>query len=292
MEVSKKFESVRHGDKEGSGLSEKGREQAREKAKSYYREIQESEPGTVFYLIPSIVERAVETRNLIEEELRQQAQGNSEIEFISVQDLERIKQSQGDITKKYVITELQPSTPIGFKDSTEYMPAWNRHAKLFNKEEYYIVSSWIARKSEMQELEADVSGKYPEAVGKVKPDEFGMTPEEQAIKTLRLAARLGQLTEKYFLGHDYRCIQVGHSGLSDISMLPTLGQEINYTNYKRISGEQGRRPLESSHFRSDNGKILARYRENEAVVEKNLDEIIKDLEKASEERKKEWRQPI
>ena len=109
-----------------------------------------------------------------------------------------------------------------------------------------------------------------------------------ALKALRLARKLGQLTEQYFPGHDYKSIQVGHAALSDIGTLPVLGQEINYLNYRSVVGGQPRKPLETASFVMKDEHIFAKYRHHDAFVEKNLDEIIANLETASEERKKEW----
>lgn len=84
MESYKKFETVRHGEKQGEELSETGIEQAKVKARELLEEIKASPDGSVFYAMPSNVGRAVETRDVIESELRTLAEGEQGIEFISV----------------------------------------------------------------------------------------------------------------------------------------------------------------------------------------------------------------
>jgi len=288
MENFKQFETVRHGEKRGEELSEVGIEQAKEKAKELLGEIKASPDGSVFYAMSSNVGRAVETRDVIETELKNLAQEEQGIEFISIQDVEKIKQIKGDKSKKYIITDIQPSTALGFNERTPSLPAFLKFKKTYKNNEDLIGETWAAKPEELESLKEKIRQEIPDLdVSEINPKEFEETPEEAALKYIRLMRRMAEITEKYFPDHPWKGLQIGHNLSADFAAIAMLGKDISVESVENLGGKF-RQFLESAHFEIKEGKIVARYRGQEAEQEKDLDKIIEDLEKASEERKKGW----
>jgi hypothetical protein len=290
METHKQFETVRHGEKQGEELSEAGIGQAKEKAGKLLDEIKNAPDGAVFYAMSSNVGRAVETRNVIEEELKDLARGNQEIEFISVHDVEKIEQAKGDKSRKYVITDIQPSAALGFNERTPSIPAFLKYKKLYKNDEDLIGKTWAARQSEIVKLKKKIKQEMPELdVSNISPKEFEETPEETALKYVRLMRRMAEITEKYFPGHPWKGLQIGHNLSADFAAIALLGKDISVESIERLGGKF-REFLESAYFEINGGKTVAKYRGQHTEQEKTLDEIIANLEKASEARKEEWGQ--
>ena len=287
-EYFKKFETVRHGEKQGEELSEVGIEQSKIKARELLKEIKESPDGSVFYAMSSNVGRAVETRDVIETKLRILAEGEQDIEFISVQDVKKINQAKDDKSKKYIITGLQPSTALGFNERTPSLPAFLKFKKAYKNNEDLIGETWAAKSSELESLKEKIKQKIPDLeVSEINPKEFDETPEEAALKYIRLMKRMAEITEKYFPNHPWKGLQIGHNLFADFAALAMLGRDISVESIEELGGEF-RQFLESAYFELKDGKIVVKYRDQEVEQEKDLDEIIQDLEKGSEERKKEW----
>lgn len=288
MEGRKQFETIRHGEKHGEDLSEAGIEQSKIKARDLLEEIEASPEGSVFYAMPSNIGRAIETRDVIETELKTAAQNIQGIEFISVQDIERIKQAKGDKSKKYVITGIQPSTVLGFNEKTPSLSAFLKFKQAYKNNEDLVGKTWAARTSEIRKLKEEIKVKNPDLdISGINPKEFEKTPEEAALKYIRLMKRMAEITEKHFPDHPWKGLQVGHNISADFSALAMLGKDISVQSIEELGGKF-RQFLESAHFEFKEGKTMAKYRDQEVEQEKDLDEIIQDLEKASEERKKEW----
>jgi ElaB/YqjD/DUF883 family membrane-anchored ribosome-binding protein len=290
MENYKQFETVRHGEKQGEELSKAGIEQSKIKAQELLEEIKASPDGSVFYAMSSNVGRAVETRDVIESELKTLAEGeqDQDIEFISVQDVEKIKQAKGDKSKKYVIMGIQPSTALGFNERTPSLPAFLKLKKAYKNNEDLIGKTWAAKSGEIEKLKEKIKQEIPDLdVSEINPKEFDETPEEAALKYIRLMKRMAEITEKYFPDHPWKGLQIGHNLSADFAALALLGKNISVESIEELGGKF-RQFLESAHFELKDGKIVAKYRDQEVEQEKDLDEIIQDLEKESEERKREW----
>ncbi|OGH64364.1 MAG: hypothetical protein A2821_03265 [Candidatus Magasanikbacteria bacterium RIFCSPHIGHO2_01_FULL_41_23] len=288
MENYKQFETIRHGEKHGEELSEVGIEQSKIKAQELLEEIKAAPDGSVFYAMSSNVGRAIETRDVIESELITLAENEQGIEFISVQDVEKIKQAKGDKTKKYVITGLQPSTALGFNERTPSLSAFLKFKKAYKNNEDLIGQTWAAKSGELEKLKEKIRQEIPDLdVSGINPKEFDETPEEAALKYIRLMKRMAEITEKYFPDHPWKGLQIGHNLSADFAALAMLDKNISVESIEELGGKF-RQFLESAHFELKDGKIVAKYRDQEVEQEKDLDGIIQDLEKASEERKKEW----
>ncbi len=285
-----KFENIRHGHKEGEGLSAKGIEQAREKAGMMLEEIDEAPEGTVTYIMTSNVGRAVATRDAIEASLKDRTQGREDIEFVSVQDIEGIKRIKDEPTKKVVVTELQPTTALGFNERTPSLKAFLKYKKEYKNDEDLIGMTWIAKPEEIDRLKEKAKERLPDYdVDSIKPSEFIETPEEAAAKYIRLMKRMTEITEKHFPGRPWKSLHVGHNMSADFAAAALMKKDLSLKTIEELGGKF-RNFMESATFEVKDGKLITRYRDEEVENEVSLDDVIQDLEKKSEERKKQWGQ--
>ncbi len=283
------FETIRHGDKAGEKLSELGIEQAREKAHEWYERIKEAELGTVVYILPSNVGRAQETRNTVEAELRELCRGDSDIEFISVQNAERIAEVKDDFSRKYVVTDMVPTTALGFNERTPSIPAFLNYKKGYNNNENLIGKTWAAREDELDDLKQEVASVVPDFDrDKVRPQDFVETPEEAALHYLRLTKRMTELCNKYFPGHTVKGIHVGHNLSADFAAMAMLGKPISLQTIREL-GDEFRRFVESSSWKSEAGKTIVQYRDHEVEQEHDLDQIVTRLQDQSSLRHAWWK---
>lgn len=290
MEISKGIEYVRHGHKEGKELSELGVQQAREKAESFFKEIQEASPGSIIYSISSNIGRAVKTKEIIEARLKELAEETKDesVEFIDVHDLEAIQRAKENPDKKYVITNLQPSTGIGYNPEATYSKAFGKYVKLLGGSEGLAATIWATHKEELDELAVDIQEKFPEVTkDQLKPQDYGMTPEEYGLKSIVVLKRLSELTKKHFPERPFKMLAVGHDISSDFATLACLGKDISLKSLKEPGGEF-RDFLEGSHFELKDDGIVTKFRGQESSVARTWEEIIDDLKQKSAARKKEW----
>ncbi|MES2223342.1 MAG: hypothetical protein V4469_00250 [Patescibacteria group bacterium] len=284
------FEAVRHGDKDKAGnLSEEGVQQSKEKALVFVEEIKSAPPGSVFYVLPSNVGRATETGRTIESELEEILQNDPNVEFISVHDVSKIEAAKGDFSKKFIIKELYPTSSIGFKNDTDYVPAWIDYKKKLGNDEYNILMLWASRPEEMGKTREEMQTKFPDLdVSTLNPKDFIRTPETEALNYLFLSKRMAEITEKYFPGHPFKNIQVGHNPV-DYAVLALMGKDITAENLRELQNGKSRDFLESSKFEERNGSIIVKYRDHEVEREIELKDIIKKLEEQSKERQESWK---
>lgn len=290
MENFKRFETIRHGEKQGENLSEAGVEQTKAKAKEFLDEIERAPEGTVFYIMPSIVGRAVATRDILESELNNlaQEQKSENIEFISVKNTERIGEVKGDMSRKYVITELPPSALLGFKEKTSSIPAFLKFKKLYKNNEDLVGKTWVARPEELASLKERIKQEFPDLdIEGIDPKVFIETPEKAALKYILLMKKVAEITEKHFPGHPYKGLFVGHNLSADFAAMALLGKDISVESAEELGGKF-RGFLESSYFEMKDGKICFMYRDQEKEQEKDLNEVIHQLKEASKKRNKGW----
>lgn len=281
-------ETVRHGDKKGNDLSELGVEQAREKAAELWQEIQEAPPGTVFYTMSSNVGRAVQTRNTIEQVLKELATGSPDVSVLSVHDVQDPKGDQRDMSKKYLVTDTQPQRALGFTDATPSIPEFLRLKALYKNDENLIGLSWAATSDEISELHARVETQLPGTpTTNIHPRNFNETPEEAALLYLRLMKRMTDITEKYFPGHHSKSLHVGHNLSADFAAMALLGKDISMNSVDELGGKF-RDFLEKATYEIRDNKVIASYRDQSAEQEVPLENIINQLEEASKKRRTSW----
>lgn len=105
-------------------MSEIGQLQAKEKAATFFAEVEKAELGSVFFVMSSNVGRAMESGDIIENELRVLADSNPTIQIIDINNLKDVEAASGDMSKKYIITNIQPSGHMGFKLGPQMQEAY------------------------------------------------------------------------------------------------------------------------------------------------------------------------
>lgn len=283
------YSNLRHGEKDKTGrLTPEGKEMARKKAREIYERIKALPEGTVVHITPSSIDRAEDTRRIIEEELKSLVEPIDSIYFFSVHDREGIADTAKVMERKIVITDIQPQSIIGFSSETEYIPAWKKYGEVFKGDDQKLMRAWAATIEELSSSSSEFANEKAQTVN-IDPSEFIQTPEEEAIKYLRLSKRLGEITKKHFPGHPFWSIQVGH-GVADFATLALMGKEITASNLTKLNGEESRKFLESAGMSIlENGEIAVNYRDEKINISKTFEQIIVDLKKASQIRRETWK---
>lgn len=288
-EIINEIETIRHGHKAGEHLSEQGREEARKQAIRYYEEVQKSPPGTVFFIVPSNVERAQETRDAIQEKINDLARDNDSITFVSVQDKEKIDSLQDEFNKRIIVLDIAPQTAIGFKNEYESGKAFYHYKTIYDGDEDAVGKTWAARRDELAGLRREIHDKHPNINDdEVDPTRFVTTPEEQAMRHIRFLRRFIEITQNHFPGHGFKMLTVGHNVDSDFTALALMGQDISVQSVNALGGHF-RDFLEDAHYRQTPDGLQVDYRGQEVTKVKSFDDVLRSLSERVPDRKKEWR---
>lgn len=281
------FETMRHGHKEGRNLSEEGREAAAERGRQKFEEIRDAEPGTVFYMITSNVGRAAETRNAAEGEVVRLAESEDDIHVASVQDRERILELANDDQAKIIVTEVGPTTGIGFSERDPSEEAFGRYMDLYRRDEDLIGLTWSARPEELAELKEMVAERVStDAANEIDPKSFNITPEQVAMTQLRMLKRFSDLNERYFPGRPVKVMEVSHNVSLDFAAMAMMGRDINLETWKEL-GSSYRGFLEGASVEIVDGKLTASYREIQGEPT-DIGDLLDGLKKKHKARLKEW----
>ncbi len=289
MENLSKFEVIRHGHKQGEQLSEKGREEALEKAKEIYGNIESLPQSAVVCLFSSNIGRSIDTKNTIEGELRNIMSGDENTEFIAINDVEKIKELANDLSKRIVITETAPQTSLSWKTTEEHPAdeAFDKYKKRYGTEDA-AGKVWIARENELPALKEEFRAKYPEVDSEdIKPSEYKMTPEEFVISFLKFFERVNESAKKNFPERPVYIVAVSHNFNADFLTLALLDMPLSVASINELGGDF-RGFVESSKFTIKDNEISSEYRGKEVESHKTIDDIRKDLQSGMEERKAEW----
>ncbi len=293
----KSIESIRHGDRVikesgsyGEALSELGRENSQKKALIYCENIKESQDGTIFFTTSSNIERAIDTRSEIDNELEHLITEEDNIEMISVKDLDKIELAKNNNAKKYIIKDFHPSSLLGlggFEKDNHNLLLFHKLKKLYKNNSNLALKTWISKKEEINELKSKIKDKFLEInTDNINPSDFTSSPEDFIIPYFKFLKRISEIADKHFPERPWKCLQVGHDVQLDLSAMFLLEGEISLKAFEKTGSL--RNYLESSSISIVNNKIIFKYRDLEKKIEADFITIIKNLKKASEERKAEW----
>lgn len=280
------FEMMRHGHKQGEGLSQLGVEQAGEKAREIYNKIKALPEDAVVCLFSSNIGRAIATKDTIENELLELVKSDAEIQVLSVQSKNAIENA--DPGKKIVIIDTAPQTRLGIKiENHPTNPAFNKYRSIYKSEDI-AGQIWIARKGELPELKSDLEKQFPDIDSSdIKPSEFNMTPEEFGMDVIRFYKRMTDLSKKYFPGRPVDFINVSHNYNGDFALFALMDQPLNLATLKDLGGTF-RDFVESSEVDIKDDEIVVKYRGKTIKTGKSLQEILDFLKESANARKIEW----
>ncbi|MCB9805960.1 hypothetical protein H6775_02240 [Candidatus Nomurabacteria bacterium] len=284
------IDTLRHGAKAPDGnLSELGQEQARNKGDEYFQRFVESPPGTLFFILPSNVSRAIDTGKGIEDRLRELIVDHSDMHVLSIQEddwEQRVNELPED---KFIITDLHGTRQFGLGKDMQYVKPFQDYTRMLGGEELSAITTWVAWQDELEEWKAKAKEMYPEIDPDcLHPESFVQTPEEQAIKYIMSARRMAEIANKHFPDRPYIHVQAGHN-TADLTALALSGQDISANNLQEFMGGKGRDFVESSSLEFNDEETTFKFRGKEYVMTETIDEVIERLRKASDRRKKEWK---
>lgn len=293
--MKREFEVMRHAEKTSEGnISEQGKLDIIEKAKEYFKEIENYSDGTVISFMPSNVGRTQETRDIFEEELKKLLSKNSDkYQIIDVNNLEDIKKINKDETKKTLIVGLGQSTLIGFslKKNDKAGEEFVRRKDDFKGDEDLIGKLWAAKPEELEDIKREIEEKYKDVnLGDIKPSNFHTTPEEVAKSQLQWTMRMLKIINKHFPENEVKLFGVSHNISTDFLSMKLLGKSISASTINEWGGKV-RQYLESHKLDIDGEKIKFLYRGEERELDESLlDSILKELDEESKNRKKMWKE--
>ncbi len=293
----KNIESIRHGDRVmgedgsyGEALSAVGRENAKKKSLDYYKEIKESPEGTVFFMVTSNIERAIDTRSAIEEGIEALIKEEDNIEVILVKDVEKVELAKKNEESKYVVKDSYPNSLLGlgaFKEDNHDLLLFHKLTKKYKNNSVLALKTWITKKDEVDDLKNEIVGEVSDVdIEKIKPSDFNFSPEDFILSYFKFLKRISEIADKHFPGRPWKCLQVGHDVQLDFSAMFLLEGEISLKAFEKI--KKLRNFLESSQIDIHDGKMIFKYRDLEKEIEVGFGELIENLKEASKKRKQEW----
>lgn len=284
-------------------------------AQGIYEDILRHKLGSIFYILPSNVLRAMDTRKHLESALKDivHEERDSSTAFIDYNKLNgdgtlRDKLTS-DTSKRWVITNVPDLPDIGIPEGLHVANVWDRMQADFKdtakdsdemaKNVHNFISMVnVTRKDELEELivqlkpyisteDADTYiRKY------FNPKDFlkDTTPEEGAIEQLEAIARETKLIEDQFGEKHVHGILIAHAPMVDYITMALIGMEINLKNWNAFGGIRGY--LEPADFDFDeNGDLVyAQFRNRNLSTSEpiRIKDVVQTLRAQAQARKKEW----
>ena len=275
-----------------SGLTAEGIREAKNLASEIFKEIKESPRGSIYFLMPSNVGRAQETRDIIEAELQAVLKDNPEIEIISVQDAQKFENLSKE--KKYVITELAGSSLIGYSNRAEEQVVgerWNEVKTLLDGDGMAAFKLWCAEPEEIDSFKQELKQKFPgvpaEEIEKINPESFKLTPEDYTIKAFRWLSRIRSIAQERFPDRYVKFTGISHDDVSDFLTFVLLGYKLNIKTLEQF--KTLRTFLEKSSYKFTSQGLEIEYRgERKTIPNEELDDFVSSLKQAKKERLKNW----
>lgn len=322
------FMPFRHGPKsdekaglDSAVLSEVGKVAVQEKAQDLFLEIDSLPDGSVIFFSTSLTDRAVQTRDLMEEEVKKLISNNANYAIVDVGEFSSKNYEESGLKKKieenptikFFITGINPTSLLSIKSkgmkedrgveqvvdvqSNNYFVKCknffeNKEAEEGDKYDESLASAlWLAHADEMPDLKNKIKGKFPAVSGDdvelLNPKNFVETPEDAAIKQANYFKRIAELSRKYFGKRPVFSPTVTHSPKVDFLTMKLLGLSLSAHDFEQIGGQ--RAFLEASKLAIKDDSICVEFRgKTNCLSDTDLDMIISELNVENQNRKKEW----
>jgi len=252
--------------------------------------LDQSNKGQVYAVIPSVVSRAVKTREIFEEELEANLVGEN-YQMLDVKDLESIKAfNNAETDKKLVITNLQPQHMIGYRDSKldSWIGQFLELEKQLGVPDTLIGKLWIATPEELPQVQAEILKINPDIdLDKLNPALFNITPEQEAIEQIQWMIRILRIAEKQLPNKPVEIIAISHNVLIDFAAIALLGRELTTENLNELGGV--RNFLEKHEVFIEGNQVNVSFRgETHQYSLTDLNQLTNTLKEKSEDRKASW----
>lgn len=315
--AKRRREVRRHGPRPayGEDLTPEGIALIHEEARSIYADILQHDLGSIFYIVPSDVRRARDTRHHLEEALQQLAAEDAEhgeaCAFVDFNDDVRIAQIAHDHSKRWIITGVPDIPEIGIDMQEDGAgPVWDtmqdnfREHALDEKKLEAVIHDLLSAvqvswPSELPQLFQDIRVH----VGHDVPDEtlmrlfspaqyvaLDITPEDEVIGQLTAMHREASAVEEKFPGQHVHSITIGHAPVIDYVGMALMGQRITLADWKAYGGI--RRYLEPIELDFDErgDMVYARLPDRglESSSRVHIGELIAQLRHEAAARREAW----
>jgi len=259
-------------------------------------ELEKSPEGVIVALQSSMVERAAETKDLFAEELRRALEDtdtNTCIELPESSDAVEafFKKIESQPKTKFVITNMDATSLLGFEKKDSFVPAVNKWKKIFNGDETRMAKLWACHTSEIPALHQELQAKNIQVSENLNPAEFIMTPEGRAARQVRWLKFMETIGKKYFPKRPLRVEAFSHNVAADFATLALLDEDISYASINELLGGNLRQPLERSSVKFSDNSVTVQYRD--LVKEysfQEFDAVMKKIDEKAKLRQEEWKE--
>lgn len=286
----------RHGEKDSQGrLSEGGIRHAREVAREIGAELKNAPDGTIFFVMPSTVGRARATRDAMESALQESLCNEPDIQVLSVQgrpDWSKLER------KKYIVTDFQPSSSIGYRNNERENAAngyWDSITGTLEGDALAAFKLWCAQPEEIAVVKAEMKAAHPnvpaEVIDGFDPNNFDFTPEEYAQKSFMWLQRMQAIAKQHVPDRPVRFLGISHDDISDFLTLRLLGHPLSSKTLEE------HRPLrdfleESTYTFSSRGLEISYRSERKTLTPQEIRDFPSRLREEIETRRKAWERGI
>ncbi|MEK7613521.1 MAG: hypothetical protein AAB439_01430 [Patescibacteria group bacterium] len=292
-------------------LSPEAKEDIEDEARDTYADIMRHPLGSVFYVMPSNVERALDTRSHLEKALKELARDANEdsVEFIDYADEEMMASAVHNPSKRWVVTNVPDVPGLGLTTGNNVAEVWNeaqedlrvmaKNEKEMAAHVHNLLSKiQVTRKSEVNQLVKEILPLVDSIYTKedvlryFNPTRFisESTPEDEAANQLEEFAREAKNMEDKFPDQHVHGITIAHAPVIDYITMGIIGKEINLKNWNEMGGI--RNFLESAQFDFDQDGNLtsAAFRDKHLSTSApvKVSEIIQNLRDQGKQRRVEW----
>lgn len=292
-------------------LSPEAREDIEREALDIYGDIMRHPLGSVFYVMPSNVERALDTRTHLEQSLKTIVRDSNEtsIEFIDYSDEVAMTNAINNSSKRWVVTNIPDVPGLGIADGKDVGETWNsmqrdlkemaRDEKKMAEQVHNLLSKInVTRKNELKQLVdqmmpfIDPLYTKEDALRCFDPVKFlkSTTPEDEAADQLEAFAREAKSMEDKFPDQHVHGITIAHAPVIDYITMGILGMDINLKNWNALGGI--RNFLESAQFdfNAQGDLISASFRDKHVSTSApvRISDVIATLRTQGVRRRTEW----
>lgn len=299
-------------------LSPEGRENAREEAKEFFEYVLSTvPPGGIVTFSSSTLDRAVETRDIFVETLRELAREQRGILLVrryrhdgSPRPDKEFQSETKSLHFRYIVVDAEPDEDLGYRrDENDNVSHFNGAMEFFN-DEHFVSMIWAVTPEELPALIQRFVYEAEQKSGRV------FTPDERDELSDRIALQIdlylahNKKTPEELVAHQLEGIErsiadafqsrpdrrhvlhlIQHApGLSFLA-LALSGQEISFKNYDALGDYQHYLEAMSYDVDPDGRVLVTNFRTHTSSIEPILiRDVIDSLYKKAELRKEAWKE--
>jgi len=257
-------------------------------ANGLFEEASGSNNKNVYLFIPSPAGRTMETQAVIQDRIEQLSERDEskQSNVVRLETIHDISSEDLPDKKSIFLFQTQGAADLGPVNNS----VLDSVSKCF-QDETIGEMIWYAKPDEIEEIKRGAIKSNPESkqlIGGIKSADYQIPPEEVVIRILNFYRSLIEFTNNLPHDRDVHIICTSHNMILDAVTIRLLDKEISAQSVKEL-GEKAREPLEGSQISISGDKITIKHRGYEKSISlEDLAQLITDLEKELEKRKKDW----